>query len=50
MASLARVWPSRLITVNAAAGSVPFWKSIGFTLDQRDGHTHIFLEQTHHAR
>ena len=29
------------ITVNAAAGSVPFWEALGFKRDTRDGHTHI---------
>jgi GNAT superfamily N-acetyltransferase len=40
-ALLARVRPNQLITANAAPGSVPFWESIGFRPDQRDGHTHI---------
>ena len=40
-ALLARVPASRLITVNAAPASVPFWDSLGFTPDLRDGHTHI---------
>jgi GNAT superfamily N-acetyltransferase len=29
------------ITVNAASGSEPFWESLGFVADQRDGHTHL---------
>jgi GNAT superfamily N-acetyltransferase len=31
----------RLITVNAATRSVPFWESLGFKPDPRDGHTHV---------
>jgi GNAT superfamily N-acetyltransferase len=31
----------RQVMVNAAAGSEPFWKGLGFIPDQRDGHTHI---------
>ena len=31
----------RAITVNAAAGSEPFWESLGFVQDPRDGHTHV---------
>src|ERR1700731_1022673 len=31
----------RLVTVNAAIGSTPFWESLGFVPDRRDGHTHI---------
>src|SRR4051794_16681926 len=42
MALLARAQPNRLITANAAPGSIPFWEAIGFTLDRRDGHTHVF--------
>ena len=41
MALLAHVRPGQLITANAAPTSVPFWESIGFEPDQRDGHTHI---------
>ena len=40
-ALLARVHADRLITVNAAPASIPFWESLGFTPDARDGHTHI---------
>jgi nucleoside triphosphate diphosphatase len=29
------------ITVNAAAGSEPFWEALGFISDHRDGHTHM---------
>jgi GNAT superfamily N-acetyltransferase len=32
---------SRLVTVNAAPASVPFWETLGFTPDRRDGHTHL---------
>jgi GNAT superfamily N-acetyltransferase len=31
----------RAVTVNAAAGSEPFWESLGFVRDPRDGHTHV---------
>jgi MazG family protein len=31
----------RLITVNAAPGSEPFWRSLGFIPDRREGHTHL---------
>jgi GNAT superfamily N-acetyltransferase len=41
MALLTRARPGQLITVNAAPGSIPFWESLGFRPDQRDGHTHI---------
>jgi GNAT superfamily N-acetyltransferase len=32
---------SRRVTVNAAAGSEPFWEALGFVSDPRNGHTHI---------
>ncbi len=31
----------RLITVNAAAGSILFWEALGFRPDLREGHTHV---------
>jgi ATP diphosphatase len=31
----------RMVTVNAATGSEPFWEALGFAPDPRDGHTHI---------
>jgi hypothetical protein len=31
----------RLITVNAATGSVLFWEALGFKPDMREGHTHV---------
>jgi len=31
----------RLITVNAAAGSILFWEALGFKPDLREGHTHV---------
>ena len=40
-ALLERVSAGRLITVNAAPASFPFWESVGFTPVARDGHTHI---------
>jgi GNAT superfamily N-acetyltransferase len=32
----------RTVTVNAGAGSEPFWRSLGFVAEARNGHTHIF--------
>ena len=32
----------RTVTVNTGAGSEPFWRSLGFVADARNGHTHIF--------
>ena len=46
MALLAQARPNRLITANAAPGSVAFWESIGFTRDQRDGHTHVLNRES----
>jgi GNAT superfamily N-acetyltransferase len=31
-----------LVTVNAAPASAPFWESVGFAPDMRDGHTHLY--------
>jgi GNAT superfamily N-acetyltransferase len=31
----------RTVTANAAAGSEPFWESLGFVPDRRNGWTHI---------
>jgi GNAT superfamily N-acetyltransferase len=31
----------RPVTVNAATGSAPFWESLGFLADMRDGRTHL---------
>jgi GNAT superfamily N-acetyltransferase len=33
----------RIVVVNAARGSSPFWEAVGFVPDARDGHTHILL-------
>ena len=33
----------RVVTLNAAEKSVPFWESLGFVPEARDGHTHIWL-------
>ena len=33
----------RPVTVNAATGSAPFWESLGFAPDMRDGHTHVLV-------
>jgi GNAT superfamily N-acetyltransferase len=30
-----------LVTVNAGGGSEPFWESLGFVSDPRNGHTHV---------
>ena len=39
---LARAHASgRLVTVNAASGSEPFWEAMGFVPELRDGHTHV---------
>jgi GNAT superfamily N-acetyltransferase len=35
----------RRVTVNAAIGSVPFWVSLGFAQEIRDGHTHIIARK-----
>jgi len=35
---------SRVVTVNAAPGSVSFWESIGFVPQIRDGHTHVHCQ------
>ena len=32
---------SRLVTVNAAPASFPFWEAVGFAPHMRDGHTHL---------
>jgi GNAT superfamily N-acetyltransferase len=32
----------RVVTLNAAVESVPFWESLGFVPEARDGHTHIW--------
>jgi GNAT superfamily N-acetyltransferase len=34
------------VTVNAAAGSAPFWEALGFVADKRDGHTHVLQRPT----
>lgn len=31
----------RMITVNAGTGSEPFWRSLGFVAEPRNGHTHV---------
>jgi GNAT superfamily N-acetyltransferase len=31
----------RIVVVNAARGSSPFWEAVGFVSDMREGHTHI---------
>jgi GNAT superfamily N-acetyltransferase len=33
----------RPVMVNAASGSGPFWESLGFAPDPRDGHTHVLI-------
>jgi GNAT superfamily N-acetyltransferase len=32
----------RVVTLNAAEKSVPFWKALGFVPEARDGYTHIW--------
>jgi GNAT superfamily N-acetyltransferase len=32
----------RVVTLNAAEKSVPFWEALGFEPEVRDGHTHIW--------
>jgi len=32
----------RPVTVNAGAGSEPFWRLLGFVAETRNGHTHVF--------
>jgi GNAT superfamily N-acetyltransferase len=44
MALLARAGSNqRLVTVNAAAGSIPFWEALGFAPNMRDRHTHVLI-------
>src|SRR5882762_5784376 len=31
----------RVVTLNAADGSVPFWEALGFVPEVSDGHTHV---------
>jgi GNAT superfamily N-acetyltransferase len=33
-----------VVTLNAAVKSVPFWETLGFVPEARDGHTHIWRE------
>ncbi len=34
----------RVVTLNAAVKSIPFWENLGFVPQARDGHTHIWRE------
>jgi GNAT superfamily N-acetyltransferase len=34
----------RVVTLNAAVKSVPFWHTLGFVPQARDGHTHVWRE------
>ena len=34
----------RPVTVNAAAGSAPFWEALGFVADARAGRTHVLKQ------
>jgi hypothetical protein len=35
-----------MVTVNAGIAEAPaFWEALGFMLDRRDGHTHVFDPQ-----
>ena len=40
-AALLEPLAGQTVTANAAAGSEPFWESLGFTPENRDGYTHI---------
>jgi GNAT superfamily N-acetyltransferase len=33
-----------VVTINAAVKSVPFWETLGFVPEARDGHTHIWRQ------
>jgi GNAT superfamily N-acetyltransferase len=37
----------RPVTVNAAAGSEPFWSSLGLAAEVRNGHTHVWPRLLH---
>jgi GNAT superfamily N-acetyltransferase len=38
---------NRMVIVNAGTAEAPaFWEALGFTLDRRDGHTHVFNPQS----
>jgi GNAT superfamily N-acetyltransferase len=34
----------RVVTLNAAVESVPFWEALGFVSQARDGHTHVWRQ------
>ena len=34
----------RVVTLNAAVESTPFWESLGFVPQARDGHTHVWRQ------
>jgi GNAT superfamily N-acetyltransferase len=34
----------RVVTLNAAVESVPFWEALGFVTEVRDGHTHVWRQ------
>jgi GNAT superfamily N-acetyltransferase len=38
-----------LVTVNAATGSAPFWETLGFVAEPRDGHSHVLVRGRHLA-
>jgi GNAT superfamily N-acetyltransferase len=38
-----------VVTVNAGAGSAPFWVALGFVTELRDGHTHVLVRRQHLA-
>jgi GNAT superfamily N-acetyltransferase len=43
-ALLKRAGNAPVVTVNAAVKSVPFWETLGFVPQARDGHTHVWRE------
>ena len=38
-----------MVTVNAATGSAPFWETLGFVAEPREGHTHVVARRRHLA-
>jgi GNAT superfamily N-acetyltransferase len=38
-----------MVTVNAATGSAPFWETLGFVAEPREGHTHVLVRGRHLA-
>ena len=40
----------RLVTVNAAARSSPFWEALGFVREEQSGHTHVLVPRRTKSR